>query len=106
MALEIMKNFIVGITFFVVSIFQNSTKDYKNQNNKLRTIKLEKSEKNYYISTIMGIKMKVLLHIFHNILCSLGFTHQNWNKTSRTLLIIVRNCFRISNSIVAFILSK
>lgn len=58
------ENFSIGITFFVVSIFQNSTKHYKNQNNKLWTIKLEKHKENY-ISITTEIKMKVVLHIFH-----------------------------------------
>lgn len=58
------ENFSIGITFFVVSIFQNSTKHYKNQNNKLWIIKLEKHKKNY-ISITTEIKMKVVLHIFH-----------------------------------------
>lgn len=58
------ENFYIGITFFVVSIFQNPTKHYKNQNNKLWTIRLEKHGKNY-ISITTEMKMKVVLHIFH-----------------------------------------
>ena len=78
----------------------NISKYYKNQNNKLQTLKLEKCEKNDYISTIMGIKMKVILHTFsYNILCPLGsICHQYQNEKSRIFLIIAKNCFWISNS--------
>lgn len=99
------ENFSIGITFFVVSIFQNSTKHYKNQNNKLWTIKLEKHKENY-ISITTEIKMKVVLHIFHAAFFVLWALYWHQNKNSRTFLIIVKNRIRISNSFVAFILSK
>lgn len=105
MALEIMTKFHSWRNSFCCI---NISKYYKNQKNKLQVLKLEECEKNDYISTIMGIKMKVILHIFsHNILCPLGsICHQYQNEKSRICLIISKNCFRISNSLIAFMLSK
>lgn len=105
MALEIMTKFHSWRNSFCCI---NISKYYKNQKNKLQVLKLEECEKNDYISTIMGIKMKVILHIFsHNILCPLGsICHQYQSEKSRICLIISKNCFRISNSLIAFMLSK
>lgn len=58
----------VAMTVFVVSLFQYSKKDYKNQNNKLWKLKLEKHEGNYYMSTRMETKMRISLHVFHTTL--------------------------------------
>lgn len=49
---------------FCCIYISNSTKDDKNQNNKLWPVMLENCEKNYSISTIIRIKIKVILTYF------------------------------------------